>query len=363
MDMEPVFPDYSDCCVSRLVPALLGTSDEPSCFSEDIFLAKSIVLLVIDGLGWEQFEANKELFPSFSDFSANLITTVAPSTTATALTSITTGVPPGEHGIVGYRIPVEGGILNSLRWSTGSILDKPDPYEFQLMPVFDNQQPKVVTSSEHEGSGFSKAHLRDSRFSGYRNRTELVELIVESVTNFEPFVYAYWDGVDRMAHEFGFTERYFGELNECNSMVASLLERLPANVALIVTSDHGQVEVEDRMLELTGPLNKLLLKQSGEARFRWLHALSGREEDLTQMAKETYADWAWVMSKKEILDSGLFGPIVSETVKSRLGDVALVAREKVGFTDPDEKMPFQLITRHGSLTKEEMHVPLLSTVT
>ena len=108
MNMEPVFPDYSDCCVSRLVPALLGASDEPSCFSEDIFLAKSIVLLVIDGLGWEQFEANKELFPAFSEFSANLITTVAPSRTATAVTSITTGVPPGEHGIVGYRIPVEG---------------------------------------------------------------------------------------------------------------------------------------------------------------------------------------------------------------------------------------------------------------
>ena len=67
--------------------------------------------------------------------------------------------------------------------------------------------------------------------------------------------------------------------------------------------------------------------------------------------------------QKRSLGFWIFGPIVSETVKSRLGDVALVAREKVGFTDPDEKMPFQLITRHGSLTKEEMHVPLLSTVT
>jgi len=89
----------------------------------------------------------------------------------------------------------------------------------------------------------------------------------------------------------------------------------------------------------------------------------GAEKDLTQMAKETFKDSAWVMSKKETIDAGLFGPIVSETVRRRLGDVALIAREKVGFTDPAEKMPFQLITRHGSLTKEEMHVPLLSTVT
>ena len=189
------------------MPALLGVSDEPSCFSDDIFLAKSIVLLVLDGLGWEQFQDNKKIFPVLSEFSEQLITTVAPSTTATALTSITTGAPPGEHGIVGYRIPVEGKILNSLRWSTGNNLAKPDPYQFQLMPVFDNQQPKVVSSAEHEGSGFSKAHLRDSRFSGYRNRNELVDLVVESVANFEPFVYAYWDGVDRTAHEFGFTDK------------------------------------------------------------------------------------------------------------------------------------------------------------
>ena len=54
---------------------------------------------------------------------------------------------------------------------------------------------------------------------------------------------------------------------------------------------------------------------------------------------------------------------MNKTVETRLGDVALVAREKIGFTDPAEKMPFKLITRHGSLTKDEMHVPLLSTVT
>ena len=361
--MEPVLPDYSDCCVSRLVPALLGASDIPSCFSEDVFLAKSIVFLVLDGLGWQQLQDNNEIFTTASDFQSTPITTVAPSTTATALTSITTGVPPGEHGIVGYRIPVEGGILNSLRWSTGNSSYKPDPWEFQLKPVFDNQQPKVVTSSAHKDSGFTKAHLRDSRFTGYENRAQLIDLICDSVNNFEPFVYAYWDGVDRIAHEFGFTGRYFDELAECDLMISELLQRLPANVALVVTSDHGQVEVGDRMMELTDDLNNLLSKQSGEARFRWLHALREREDDLLQTAKETFEDVAWVMSKKEIISAGWLGPQVDKTVEGRLGDVALIAREKIGFNDPAEKMPFKLITRHGSLTKEEMHVPLLCAVT
>ena len=117
------------------------------------------------------------------------------------------------------------------------------------------------------------------------------------------------------------------------------------------------------MLELTPTLNSLILKQSGEARFRWLHARPGAEEDLYLSARERFGNFGWVMSKDQILNEGWFGPKIDEEVKTRLGDVALVAREKVGFTDPAEKMPFQLITRHGSLTKEEMHVPLLSTVT
>ncbi len=84
-------------------------------------------------------------------------------------------------------------------------------------------------------------------------------------------------------------------------MVTELLRRLPSNVALIVTSDHGQVEVGDRMIELTDDLNDLLSKQSGEARFRWLHALDGSEQDLLQIAKETFEDVAWIMSKKKLL--------------------------------------------------------------
>ena len=117
------------------------------------------------------------------------------------------------------------------------------------------------------------------------------------------------------------------------------------------------------MIGLTRDLNDLVSKQSGEARFRWLHASPGMEEDLIQASKETFENSAWVMSQKEILEAGFLGPLVSGTVRGRLGDVALLAREKIGFIDPAEKMPFELITRHGSLTKEEMHVPLLSTVT
>ena len=88
----------------------------PAAVAED---ADQVVLLVLDGLGWDQLAGPPRPRPDAGGaWTARPITTVAPSTTATALTSITTGLPPGEHGVVGYRMAVDGDVLNVLRWTT-----------------------------------------------------------------------------------------------------------------------------------------------------------------------------------------------------------------------------------------------------
>jgi hypothetical protein len=99
--------------------------------------------------------------------------------------------------------------------------------------------------------------------------------------------------------------------------------------------------------------------QSGEARFRWLHALPGAEASLLEAAQEHHGDVAWVVSREQTLDENWFGPKVLPAPLARLGDVALVAREPVAFEDPSDTGPFRLQGRHGSLTAAEVHVPLL----
>ena len=361
--MEPVLPDYSDRCITNLVPALLGDGTYPTWLSYELPLAKSILMLVIDGLGLHQFEDHRDTCKSMNELSLTSLTTVAPSTTASALTSITTGLPPSEHGIVGYRVPIENGMLNTLRWSAPKDVKKPDPYLFQKNTVFAGIAPKVVTSLAHEGSGFTKAHLRDSRFSGYIDRENMINNIIASVEDSEPFVYAYWDGVDHVAHEFGFGEKYEEELSSCDQMVSELLDRLPTNTAILITADHGQVEVGERMYDLPDSMNKLISRQSGEARFRWLHALPGADKDLFDQAHAEFGKIAWIKTQKDILNEEWLGPNMSPEIQNRLGDVALVAKERIGFTDPAEIMPIELITRHGSLTKEEIDVPLFTTLT
>src|SRR4051795_3902810 len=99
MTDDLVLPDYDGGCITNVVPALLHPDEaRPAWLPEVAHGAERVVLLVIDGLGWNQLEGRRPLAPTISGLDGGSITTVAPSTTATALTSITTGLPPGEHG-------------------------------------------------------------------------------------------------------------------------------------------------------------------------------------------------------------------------------------------------------------------------
>jgi len=369
---SPVVPAYHDACVTALVPALLEGSAAPTWLPGEVLQARRILLLVLDGLGWLQLRDRTEVAPTLTDMAGGPITTVAPSTTAAALTSISTGLPPGEHGMVGYRIavggssgPPHGEILNALRWSTGNgdARRRYDPRLFQPCEMFGSQRPPVVTRAEFADSGFTAAHLSDTRLLGYADRAGLVDQVLGAFAREEPFVYAYWDDIDRTAHEFGLAERYNDELAACDAMVAELLHRLPAGTAVVVTADHGQVHVGERLIHLPAEVTGLVDGQSGEARFRWLHSRPGAASDLLAAAHQAFDHVGWVRSVDEVVSAGWLGDRVTSTARGRLGDVAVVARDPVAFVDPAEASSIELIGRHGSLTADEMLVPAVFAVT
>ncbi len=369
---SPVVPAYHDACVTALVPALLEGSAAPTWLPAKVLQARQILLLVLDGLGWLQLRDRTGVAPTLTAMAGGPITTVAPSTTAAALTSISTGLPPGEHGMVGYRIavggssgPPHGEILTALRWSTGNgdARRRHDPRLFQPCEMFGSQRPPVVTRAQFADSGFTAAHLSDTRLFGYADRAGLVDQVLGAFAREEPFVYAYWDDIDRTAHEFGLAERYNDELAACDVMVAELLHRLPAGTAVVVTADHGQVHVGERLIHLPAEVTGLVDGQSGEARFRWLHSRPGAASDLLAAAHQAFDHVGWVRSVDEVVSAGWLGDRVTSTARGRLGDVAVVARDPVAFVDPAEASSIELIGRHGSLTADEMLVPAVFAVT
>jgi predicted AlkP superfamily pyrophosphatase or phosphodiesterase len=370
--MTPVLPDYRGACIASVVPALLARGDDrtrPEWMPPVAWAARQVVLLVVDGLGWEQLRARTRLAPVLSAAEGidTAITSVAPSTTACALTSITTGRLPAEHGILGYRLAVEDEILNVLRWTSASNPPRDarrttPARRFQPFPSFPGapRPVPVVSRDEFGGTGFTAAHLGNSPLHGYKVPSSLPLEIRDLLRAGEPFVYAYYDGIDKVAHANGLGDRYDAELRAVDRLVADVAGELPAGAVLVVTADHGQIEVGPR-LELIGrEIMSSVRFLSGEGRFRWLHAHDGAAGDLAAAAAERYGDTTWVLPRDQLIELGLFGGRPTSEMVGRLGDVALLPRDPLAFIDPADTGESRLQSRHGSLTSDEMLVPLVA---
>jgi hypothetical protein len=361
----PLLPDYDGACITNVVRALTSGDPAPPWLPEVAVGARQVVLLVLDGLGWEQLQARPALAPSLTAMAGGPVTSVAPTTTAVALTSITTGLPPAGHEVVGYRVKVDAhDVLNVLRWRTasGDARQQVVPTDFQSHAVFGGSKPAVVTRSEFAASGFTLAHLAGVRLHGWRVPSSLPIEVRSLLEAGERFVYAYYDGVDKIAHERGFGPYYDAEVTAADRLVGDVASILPPGAVLAVIADHGQVEVGDATLALGPELLADTVLVSGEGRFRWLHARPGCAGRLAAAAAAAFGDVAWIRTVDELEDEGWFGGALSAAGRDRLGDVALIAHEAVAFNDPRDTGEMALRCRHGSVTPAEMLVPLLATL-
>ncbi|MFP3906618.1 MAG: alkaline phosphatase family protein [Acidimicrobiales bacterium] len=359
---HPCLPDYGGACISNVVPALLEWDEAPSWLPSPVVEADQVVLLVLDGLGWEQLQHYAHLVPTLASLAGGPVASVVPSTTATALTSITTGLPPGEHGVVGYRMAVDGEVLNVLRWSTarGDARDRFPPERLQDVSPFAGQRPPIVTKAEFATSGFSGAHLHQVRFHGYRMPSTMLVHLNHLLQANEPFIYTYYDGIDKVGHEYGFGDCFESELVAADRLVADIIDLLPPRASLIITADHGQVETGGNV---TSPHHQVLAEtamQSGEGRFRWFHARPGRSQALLEALVTHHGHQAWIRTRDEAISQGWYGPKVSDMARARMGDVLLAPWGTLAFLEPNDTGPFQLVGRHGSVTSAEMLVPLIA---
>lgn len=375
---EPVVPDFGGRCLTEVVPALLRLLSRdgpggpgapgampaaPAWLPAPLVGARQVVLLVLDGLGARQLADRSARAPVLGSGSGTTVTSVAPSTTAVALTSLATGLPPAVHGTVGYRVTIGEGILNVLTWRLGSRDARRDvpARRFQPFPAFPGaDRPPVVSRSDYAATGFTASHLGDAVLHGWHTQSGLAVEVRRALAAGHAFVYAYYDGLDRTAHARGLDEHYEAELRAVDRLVADVLEVLPPGAALVVTADHGQVEVGGSVHVLGPEVMDGVRLLSGEGRFRWLHTRRGAAEDVAAAAQAAFGDVAWVRTYEEIVDAGWLGGEPTPEVRDRLGDVVLAPFAPTAFLDPVDTGEQRLVCRHGSLTDAEMRVPLLA---
>lgn len=373
----PVLPDYAGGCIANVAPAILVATSGPAELApvpdwlpDGVAGARQVVLLVLDGLGWNQLLERSDLAPTLTSARGidRPITSVAPSTTATALTSIGTGRPPCGHGILGYRMATpDGEVFNVLRWQVGACSPRDARRELpartvQPLPTFagfDGPVP-VVTRDGFAQTGFTVAQIGTSPVFGYKVSSSIPPQVAELIATGCRFVHVYYDGIDKVAHDRGFGPWYDAEVHAVDQLVAAIAGTLPDDGVLVVTADHGQVEVGAQVLLPPPAVLRATRLVSGEGRFRWFHARDGAADDLLGAALDAFGEVAWVHTRTEIEDAGWFGGPLSPELASRLGDVAVVPHQPVAVLDPADTGETSLAARHGSLTAAEMQVPLLA---
>ncbi|QMU69771.1 alkaline phosphatase family protein [Streptacidiphilus sp. P02-A3a] len=336
--------------------------------------ARRTVLFVVDGLGHADLVARAGVAPSLNTHLLARLDSVAPTTTAAALTALTTGSAPGVHGIVGQRVPVPDGsghwaeydVLRSL-WSRQGGGAPPAfesgggaPPAFEPPTPFGGARPYVISKRKHLGTGFTALHLGSDPEAVWKTPSAMVVEVARALRETSGDIYLYYDGLDTTAHHHGFGDHYDAELGYVDTVVAALIDLLPASARLVVTSDHGCVPVA-AYLAVPRPVADLCAAIGGEDRNAYLISRPGREGELASAAKEHFQDKAWVMTRQEALHAGIYGPRVTPAARSRIGDVRIFPFPGYGIrTSPGEgHRPASPVCSHGSLSAAELGVPVV----
>lgn len=317
-------------------------------------VAGAIVLLV-DGLGAAQLGQRAGHARTLAGATGGSIDAGFPSTTAVALASLTTGELAGAHGIVGYDAFVPGaGVRNQLRDWGGAM----DPAAWQRSPTLFERVPAIaIGEPKHAASGFTRAVLRGAEYRGGQSVADRFALARDAARE-RALVYLYVPELDRAGHEAGWqSPEWTDELERLDGAVAELVAALPRDVGLIVTADHGMVDVDPTGHLIVPPeLLEPIGHVAGEPRCLQLQ-VDGDADAAAEAWRAWLRDAAWVATRAEVAAAGWLGDVDAE-VEPRLGHVFVAARKRFAIYVDEADPGRGMVGQHGSLTQDELRVPL-----
>lgn len=370
-------PDYSGGGLVNLMASIVeacgGRALHPPLKDFALGEPRNVVLLVVDGLG------DNYLMQRGGALAAKrrrAITSVFPSTTASAITSTYTGATPLEHGLTGwFTYFAEAACVGAALpfKSRGDMrplsVRGVRPEEIYIQRSIFEQLPIrsiVVTHRDIVDSEYNSHHCRGAERLAYETLAELVSHVERAVKSGSErkFVYAYWPTYDQVSHRFGCASREAAaEHEKIDAAFVELCRRLAGTQStLLATADHGFVDVApEESLELPDHLLRdLRFPLCGERRIAYCHVHF--PEEFLKKAAGWLGDRARVVPSKMLLDEGWFGGGTPHArFAERIGDVALLMRGRYTVKDWIAGESRHLhIGNHGGPSGDEMLIPLVT---
>lgn len=356
---------------------VLGIADESS---ESVYISRReqwslpstqrVCVVLVDGLGMHPLRNRSGHAPFLKKFldGAYTLESDFPSTTATSMGSFGTGLPPGQHGLLGYLVhDRDSGItLNELAWDA-----EIDPVAWQNREtLFENLVRHDVACYQigpghFHGSGLTQAALRGATFVAANSLQQRVDAAVDVLKRSKPVLaYLYWGDIDKIGHIVGCESyEWSEELTRVDSALRDLTQRIPPDTLLLITADHGMVDIaRSSFYDVThmSALNEGVDTIAGEPRAVMLFTADGQAERVAARWKEEFGDKVRVSTQDDALRDHLFGAVdssklsrVPDVVVDVVGDIAIVHR---GYMAGEWA---KLVGLHGSTSDAETQIPLL----
>ncbi len=357
------------------------SSGRPSAADREVLglpTAAKVCVVLVDGLGARMLAERGGHAPFLRSHLPDSLTLTStfPSTTAAAITAVGTGELPGVTGMLGYSVrdPSSGGVLNLIRWDGTSLSPRAwqrhDTLFEQLTArrAAGEELPDVVSvgPARFVGSGLTEAALRGMRNVSAESLAERVDAAAAQLRRPDvAAVYLYWGDVDHVGHEHGWGSWQWGEeVTAADGELARLARSLPRGTLLIITADHGMVDVTDRVdVAHTPALAQDVDLVAGEPRANHVYTAAGTASAVAARWREELGETAWVLERDELVARGLLGDVAPDRLDA-VGDVVALMRGRHAVVDSRTQSPASLtmVGMHGSLTREEMLVPLVRTV-
>lgn len=378
-----IYPDYDNSIVN-LMSSILNSFGASSIYpelsllkSKELIPKKNVILLVVDGLGYE-FLKNEYQDGLLQTGLRGKMTSVFPSTTATAITTFLTGTAPQQHGITGWNILLKelGVIATILPFTSRMGVSLSSPHDvgkriFKYPSVFEQikSQSYYILPKKLANSVYTLAHAGESKKIGVNGLSDLFQAIVRSAkeNTRKKYIYAYWHQYDHIAHSNGYNSVSAKQhVDQIRGYMQSLTQQLKdTSSILMVTADHGFTNTsKEHTIELKEHpelVACLTLPLCGESRASYCYVKNNKRDFFLSYIKKNLSQCMEVYPSEELFEKGLFGRgKPSESLLDRIGDYILLMKENYIIKDfliTEEEHFYD--GRHGGCSENEMQVPLM----